>query len=118
MRLFIFALLISCLTASVVNADPAGGIVRGSGVLAPHRDNSWDMRLHNNEMTRIVVRGDENSDLDCELYNNDGVLVGRDIDDTDSCLIDIIPIYNRPQVFTLRIINSGEYYDRYTWRAF
>jgi hypothetical protein len=65
--------------------------------------------LYVGDETRVIVRGDGDTDLDCWLYNPAGRLVSSDTDSTDICVLDA------PDYGTHRLVihNLGDVYNNY-----
>ncbi|MBL8850774.1 MAG: hypothetical protein JNG89_13925 [Planctomycetaceae bacterium] len=59
----------------------------------------------------VYVAGDGDGDLDLWVYDDNGVLIGQDVDETSSCVVRWNPIYEGP--FTLVIKNVGPIYERF-----
>ena len=62
--------------------------------------------------SRIDVRGDGDTDLDCYVYDQDGDLLGLDNDYTDHCIVDVWQ--RRGGNIHVEITNLGNVYNRYT----
>jgi hypothetical protein len=60
---------------------------------------------------RVTVEGDGDTDLDCWVYDRYGNLLGRDVDDTDLCIIDFR--HRSAGDLTIRIRNLGSVYNQY-----
>lgn len=105
------AILASVLLASALFAAPAkAGDVRGtqtwSGVIGVGRTSQFLFIFKGDEMARVIVRGDGDGDIDCTLSDENGNVVSRDNDDTDTCLVRVTPL--RTGEFTLRVKNNGK----------
>jgi hypothetical protein len=61
--------------------------------------------------TAVTVDGDNDTDLDCWVYDRFGTLVGSDTDGTDLCIIG----FNHRSSGTLEIVirNLGDVYNEY-----
>ena len=99
---------LAALAALALAAAPAGAMTLG--YLFTSRVAAHDINWHTvGASSRVVVRGDGDTDLDCWLYR-DGVLVDSDTDDTDICLLNT---YGQSGVFRLYVRNYGNVYNEY-----
>lgn len=76
-----------------------------TAVIGANETASWDLWLPSDEVTRITVRGDGDSDLDAYLLDENGNVVDFDDDYTDLCLLTVKPRWTG--AFTLVIVNHG-----------
>jgi hypothetical protein len=72
---------------------------------------SYTIPFEGGRIARIVVDGDNDTDLDCYLYDEYGNAVVRDADYSDTCVLQWTPRWSGD--FTLRIRNGGSVYNRY-----
>lgn len=63
------------------------------------------------ETARITVIGDGSTDLDCFVYDSDGLIVASDNDTTDQCVISWMPF--ETQKYKLKIKNLGRVTNTY-----
>lgn len=109
---------------AVIDAELAKGDQGGSGTLGstigavyqPGRVNArsyveWAVTMRGNELARVAVIGDGDTDLDLHVYDENGNLIGRDIDNTDRCLVQWTPKWTGR--FRVRISNYGIVYNNY-----
>ncbi|MGI9518483.1 MAG: hypothetical protein ACR2NP_15615 [Pirellulaceae bacterium] len=61
--------------------------------------------------SRVMVRGDGDTDLDLYIYDANGNLIVADEDYTDNCVCDFLPYVTSE--FTIHIVNRGSVYNRY-----
>lgn len=59
----------------------------------------------------VIVNGDGDTDLDLYVYDENGNLMGKDIDYSDYCVVSWTPRWTGP--FTIKIKNRGSVYNRY-----
>ena len=59
----------------------------------------------------VVVKGDGDTDLDLQVFDENGNLVASDTDATDACLVSWTPKWTGN--FTVKVINHGCVYSRY-----
>lgn len=115
-------LLSASLTLAPIAANPASsldaapGRVGGPGEIhtrvEAHDTDSYEIRFHGDELARIVVRGDGDTDLDLFVYDENGNLVASDTDSTDVCVVSWTPRWTGN--FRVRVKNLGRVYNRYT----
>jgi len=117
-KLFTSLFTILALTFSSVNvfANPTRGSVADANVLQPGQVVTYRLLLEPNEITRFIVRGDGDGDIDCIVLDDNGAVVGTDADSTDSCMIDVSPIWRA--TFTFSAVNNGRRSSFYQFRAY
>jgi hypothetical protein len=71
----------------------------------------YKLTLEAHQDSRIIVRGDGDTDLDCVLKDAAGNVVATDTDSTDVCVLDVTPRWTG--AFRLEIHNLGAVYNRY-----
>ena len=84
---------------------------RQEGRLPARTYKDWVVSMRGGEIARIGVVGDGDTDLDLEVYDENGNLIVRDIDSTDQCLVQWTPRWTGS--FTVRIKNLGRVYNDY-----
>jgi hypothetical protein len=62
--------------------------------------------------SRVIVDGDGTTDLDCYVYNVNGVLLGKDDDPTDYCVVDLR--LSPGGTLLIQVTNRGNVYNDYT----
>lgn len=80
-------------------------------VIKPHSRDKYDLYLKSDESTRILVKGDGNSDIDCAIFDEDGNLIDKDTNPKETCYLQVIPKWTGK--FTLFIINDSSNYSAY-----
>lgn len=94
------------------------GAVGGAG---RHRDRinaraideyAQEWEFEGDELARIVVRGDGDTDLDCVVLDENGNEVARDSRESDLCLLEWTPAWTGS--FSLAVFNLGNVYNDYT----
>ena len=107
-----FKSLVSFLVVSTVTLCAGvalAGDIRGPQMahdIAPARTNvDYVVAFRGGERAAVYVKGDGSTDLDCFLINPNGVTVASDTDGTDTCLLEVIPVFTTG--YTVRITNLG-----------
>jgi hypothetical protein len=95
-----------------VQAGADGGPKYGTAVVRAYDTNTHVVRFEGGKPAMVVVRGDGDTDLDLYVYDETGRLVGQDVDPTDFCLVTWTPRWTG--TFTIRVVNLGDVYNRYT----
>jgi hypothetical protein len=112
----LFTVLALTFVSTSALADPTRGVASDSDLLRPEQVVTYRLMLEPNEVTRFIVRGDGDGDIDCVVYDDNGNEVGRDTDSTDTCVIDVSPYWRA--TFTFRAVNNGSMSSFYSFRAF
>jgi hypothetical protein len=84
---------------------------RQPGLLPPRTYKDWVVTMRGGELARIGVLGNGNSDLDLEVFDENGNLIVRDIDYSDQCLVQWTPKWTGQ--YTVRITNLGRFSNEY-----
>ena len=63
-------------------------------------------------LAEVAIIGDGDTDLDLFVYDENGNLIGSDLDYTDDCYVSWIP--KRTGNFLVKVINRGKVYNDYT----
>ncbi len=100
---------------SSISSGPSRGATGGpqsaiSSVSAKDTD-VWTVTFRGGSRAMVVVNGDGDTDLDLYVYDENGNLMGKDIDYSDYCVVSWTPRWTGP--FTVKIINRGNVYNRY-----
>lgn len=94
-------------------AEASKGSVNGPGSISRRIDayssRTFRFTLRGDEYTRIDVRGDGDTDLDCWLYDENGNEVDSDLDYTDWCILEVRPRWTG--AFRLRVSNLGRVWN-------
>lgn len=72
---------------------------------------TYRISFRGGERACVIVSGDGDTDLDLYVYDENGNLVGKDVDNTDDCVVVWNPRWTGP--FTIKIKNLGNVYNRY-----
>lgn len=86
-------------------AGLAEGPLTAVNVFPAMTKTSFNILLKKEEVTSIIIRGNKSSDLDCFVYDKDNKLVTRDVDQTDVCVMRILP--EEAGEFRLVVMNLG-----------
>ncbi len=81
-----------------------GEIVRQATVLGGDTDR-YRVLLAAGEATYVLVSGDGSSDLDCRILDNAGNVLVVEEDETDQCIIALVPVCQG--VFIIEVSNLG-----------
>ena len=85
------------------------GMVRRDRVPA-HSSKTWTTWAGTG-YNRVIVDGDRTTDLDCYVYNVNGVMLGKDDDATDYCVVDME--LSRGGTILIQVTNRGNMYNDY-----
>lgn len=108
--------LVSLAFATSANASPIGGRKVIRDTIGRGMQTTYDVVLKDGEQTMFTINGNGRSDLDCFLYDENGELVGKDDDATDTCVVSITPKWAGHFSFVVR--NVGDKVSVYTGSAF
>lgn len=72
---------------------------------------TYEITFRGGELARIAVVGDGDTDLDLFVYDEDGYLIVKDDDDTDTCIVQWTPRWTGK--FSIKIKNLGRVYNAY-----
>ena len=118
----IAALIVSVFSANAGNAikqteaEIRSTYLQRHSSVSAHDSDSWTITLVKDEYTLITVIGDGDTDLDIYLYDENGNLIDKDIDDSDNCVVEVTPKWSGK--FTLKVKNLGNVYNNYTLIVF
>lgn len=87
-----------------------GPIVHHDSVQAGHFD-QYEIAFNGGEVAAVGVDGDDDTDLDLYVYDENGNLVAKDDDLSDHCLVRWVPKWDGK--FYIRIYNRGGVYNNY-----
>jgi hypothetical protein len=96
-------------TSGTLGGDPYP--YRQPGRLLARTYKDWVVTMRGGELARIVVMGDGDTDLDLEVFDENGNLIARDVDYSDQCVVQWTPKWTGN--FTVRIKNLGRVYNDY-----
>lgn len=109
------AALIATIDELEANAEGSRGKVgaplRHADRIYPGTIHAYTMNFEGGRIARIALDGDNDTDLDCFLYDEYGNPIVKDDDYTDTCLLQWTPL--RTGKFTLRVRNRGGVYNNY-----
>jgi hypothetical protein len=98
------------LTTSVTSF--AQQIYARSDVVRAGHTNVYQWTFVGGEWEVLVVSGNGYTDLDLYVYDENGNLIAKDDDNSDDCLVRFIPRWTGR--FTIKVVNRGDYANRYT----
>lgn len=82
-----------------------GGAARHIDRVQPNHTDVYEITFRGDEEAAVYVEGDGDNDLDLYVYDENGNLVGRDVDRGDVCLVTWTPAWTGK--FTVKIKNLG-----------
>lgn len=115
MKIIGWCVLVGLLISSTVEAGAAGGPVHHRDTIAPRGRDQYSLVFERGSRARIEINGDSSSDIDCYVYNSDGLVVDSDSDFTDLCILSWYPAWTGK--FTIVIKNRGSKYNEYRLRT-
>jgi len=93
-------------------AGPVGGPRVDTDPVEALSTNTYTVTFRGGELAAVLLSGDGDTDLDLYVYDADGDLVASDTDITDDCVCLWAP--RRTQRYTIRVVNRGLVFNRYT----
>jgi hypothetical protein len=93
------------------SADPVGGSIFRRFSISANCYQTFTVNCYGDEVTRIQVRGDGDTDLDLYVYDTNGNLIVSDTDRSDQCGVVVRPFWT--QVMTIKIVNRGSVFNNY-----
>ena len=112
LALLALGMLVVAPFAQMAHAKPVGGPKYGKSRVEANSTDVYKVTCRAGEATRLLVDGDGDTDLDVYVYDENGNLIGSDTDLTDTCVVTWTPRWTGE--FTIRIVNRGDVYNRYT----
>ena len=106
------ALAMPFVMSQSASADPVGGSIFRRFTVSANCYQTWTVRCHAGEVTRVIVRGDGDTDLDLYVYDQNGNLITSDPDYSDQCIVQFQPYVT--STFTIKIVNRGGLSNRYS----
>lgn len=88
------------------------GPIRHVDRVLPRTNDFYNIRFNGGEIAMIRVVGDNDTDLDCYVYDENNNLITKDDDLTDYCVIQFTPRWTG--TFRIKIANLGRVYNQYT----
>jgi hypothetical protein len=106
------ALAMPFVMSQTASADPVGGSIFRRFTVSSNCYQTFTVNCYGGEVTRVIVRGDGDTDLDLYVYDENGNLIASDTDLTDQCMVAFRPYWTGP--FTVKIVNRGGLSNRYS----
>lgn len=119
MKLQISILLLSIASmffAPSADASPMSGRKTIHDTLGRGMQITYDVILNKEEPTVFVVNGNGRSDLDCYIYDENDLLVAKDNDETDACVVRVNPKWAGHFSFVIK--NVGDKPNTYSGSIF
>jgi hypothetical protein len=104
-------ILAGILVSSVVEASPVRGTYVSRDSAVPGITDNYRIPFRGGEATRIVVTGNGDGDIDCEVVDSSGDTVLSDTRYLDGC--DMVVWAPRTETFTIHVVNNGRLYSNY-----
>jgi len=112
MRTLLMAVVVGFAMSSLAQADPVEGPVCTEEVVLSHSTDVYEMWFYGEEASIVTVSGDGDTDLDLYVYDEKGNLIAQDEDLSDQAVVYFAPRWTGR--FTIRVVNRGSVYNRYT----
>lgn len=97
--------------AAPLAASPVEGLKYDIHRVAALSSDVFVLRFTGGEPAVVAVVGDGDTDLDLFVYDENGNLIGKDDDATDTCLVNFVPRWSGP--FRIVVQNLGLVYNEY-----
>lgn len=111
-KLAIIAIIaIAGICSIVAKAGPVGGSLESVTSVDAHTTDRYSVYFNAGEIAQVFVKGDGDTDLDLYVYDENGNLIGKDIDSSDTCLVRFCPKWAGK--FTIYVVNHGGVYNCY-----
>jgi hypothetical protein len=88
-----------------------GGPKSGAYRVLAHGTDSYVVKFYANEPATVAVSGDGDTDLDLYVFDENGNLIGKDVDYSDDCVITWNPKWTGN--FVIKVVNRGSVYNHY-----
>lgn len=87
-------------------------VIEKSSRVSAHDYDTWSLSLKSHNEYTIYVFGDDDTDIDTWLYDENDNLIDKDVDETSCCILTVTPKWSGD--FELKIKNYGDVYNAYT----
>ena len=101
---------------NLVNANPTGGPISGVSRAPAFGANVHLIKYNGGEQADFAVVGDGDTTLNIIVKDQNGNVVVRTTGAGDRCLVTWRP--TQTGVFAIYVVNEGNVYNQYAWRAF
>jgi hypothetical protein len=88
-----------------------GGPSRHVDRVLAYNTDIYTISFYGEQAAVVLISGDNDTDLDCYVYDENGNLITDDDDYTDDCVLTWVPSWTGP--FTIKIKNRGGVYNQY-----
>lgn len=95
-----------------VSRGRVGGASKTVESVKANATDRYKIKFYGDQVAEIFVSGDGDTDLDLYIYDENGNLIDKDDDYTDDCYCRWSPKWTG--LFTVKIVNRGNVYNRYT----
>ena len=88
-----------------------GGAIYSKSQVEAHDYDIYDITFKAGKFASVIVVGDGDTDLDVYVYDNNGNLIAKSTDYSDTCICTWTPRWTGS--FHIKIINRGDVFNRY-----
>jgi hypothetical protein len=103
------------LIQKVQSADFTRGAVDGASAICDRvlggATNQYSVKFYGGESVTVIVAGDGNTDLDLQIFDSNGTLIGSDAGNSSESIITWLP--NKTETFTIKVVNKGKIQNDY-----
>jgi hypothetical protein len=105
------ALILTCTFSSMAIAGANGGPKSGRNTVGGNSESSHSIVFNGKEKAGILVQGNGDTNFDCAVFDNSGMLIVVDSSPEDSCDLTWVP--ERTGTFRLVVKNRGNVPNEY-----
>jgi hypothetical protein len=110
--LTVVAIVALLLATPRAQADPVDGPSCGTWSVNADEEHIYHVSFYGGELGRVRIQGDGDTDLDLYVYDEFGNLIDYDTRYSDYGVVVWEPRWTGS--FTIRVVNLGDVYNRYT----
>jgi hypothetical protein len=98
--------------AAPLAASPLGGAKSAVHQVLAHDTDHFNVTFRADEEATVMISGDNDTDLDFYIYDENGNLITSDTDSTDDCVLTFTPKWTGE--FRIEVKNLGSVYNEYS----